>query len=266
MNLGASAIVLRPRRLSEILDLACRLCCSLALGLYVRLAALVLLPCLALCLALRHALLWEWPAVWAVAITLGVILQGVFTMAVGRLLFSEALTARQVLALFGRRLGSYLGMLFLSRLLLAVAALPFGLGLPLAWPRLYFVHEASLLEAADATPAIRRASRFAASDLASVFGALLAVLATQAGFVIVAEYLGDGLVNHVLQLGKPFGALFSDGGSAYALAGFFLSVPYLSTARFLQYIDSRTRSDGWDVQLRFMAIASREADAQREAA
>ena len=34
--------------------------------------------------------------------------------------------------------------------------------------------------------------------------------------------------------------------------------PTSSTARFLDYIDARTRADGWDIQLRFMAIAARE--------
>ena len=29
-----------------------------------------------------------------------------------------------------------------------------------------------------------------------------------------------------------------------------------ATARFLAYIDGRTRQDGWDIQLRFMAIAA----------
>ena len=266
MNLGASAIVLRPRPLAEILDLACRLSCSLAFELYLRLAALVLLPCLGVCLALRHGLGWEWPAVWAVAVSLGVILQGVFTVAVGRLLFSETLSARQVLALYGRRLGSYLGALFLSRLVLAAAALPFFLGLPLAWPRLFYVHEASLLEGAGSMEAMRRSSRFSAMNLAGILGALLAVLCAQAGFVVTAELLGDGLVQHVLQLGRPFGSLFTDGGSAYALLGFFLSMPYVATARFLLYIDARTRADGWDVQLRFMAIAARAAASAREAA
>ena len=266
MNLGASAIVLRPRALSEILDLACRLSCSLALALYLRLAAVVLLPCLGICLALRHGLRWDWPVVWAVALALGVIVQGVFTVAVGRLLFSETLGARQALSLYGRRLGAYLGTLFLSRLLLAAAAAPFLLGLPLVWPRLFFVHEASLLEGAGPMESMRRASRFAGNDLGGVLGALLAVVVAQAGFVVTAELLGDGLVQHVLQLGRPFGALFTEGGSAFALAGFFLSMPFVATARFLLYIDARTRSDGWDVQLRFMAIAARAATSAREAA
>ena len=58
------------------------------------------------------------------------------------------------------------------------------------------------------------------------------------------------------QLGKPFGDLWDDGGSAYAIVGFFAALPLVATARFLAYIDGRTRQDGWDIQLRFMAIAA----------
>jgi len=265
VNLGAAAVVLRPRSLGEILDLACRLSFSVAFRLYLALTALVLLPCLAGCLALRHAAEWAWPSVWAVAISLGALAQGVFTLAVGRLLFSEALGARQVLRLFLRRLPSYLGMLTASRVLLGLAASPFFLGLPFAWPRLLHVHEASLLEGAGATDSIRRSGRFVAGRGGGAFAILLALLFTQAGFVIVTEVLGQGLVDEVLQLGKPFGELFKQGGSAYALVGFFLSVPYVATARFLAYIDARTRADGWDIQLRFMNVVAHE-DAERRAA
>ncbi|WP_441288365.1 hypothetical protein ACSRUE_41420 [Sorangium sp. KYC3313] len=260
MNLGASAIVLRPRSLSEILDLACRLCMSLALGLYARLSAILFLPMLAGCLALRHAAGWSWPEVWGVAIALGGVAQGVFTVAVGRLLFSEELGAGQVLRLFRARLSSYLWMLFLSRLLLAAAALPLLLGLPLAWPRLVFVHEASLLEAARAGDAIQRSSRFVTGRVAAVLGALIALLLAQAGVALTVELLGQSLVDAILQLGKPFGALLDDGGSPFALAGFFAGIPYVATARFLHYIDARTRADGWDIQLRFLAIAAREGE------
>jgi hypothetical protein len=265
VNLGASAIVLRPRSLGEILDLACRLSVSLAFGLYARLSALLLLPILAGCLALRYAAGWPWESVWVVAVGAAGIVQGVFTVGVGRLLFSEELGAGQVVRLFGRRLGSYLWMLVLSRGLLAIACLPFFVGLPFAWPKLAFVHEASLLENAGPVEAMRRSSRFVTGRFVKVLGVVLALLATQAGFVITAELLCQGLVSEVLQLGKPFGALFSDGGSPYALAGLLLSIPYVSTARFLDYIDARTRADGWDIQLRFMAIAAGEGD-RKEAA
>jgi hypothetical protein len=266
VNLGASAIVLRPRTLAEILDLACRFTISVAFGLYARLSAVVLLPIFAGCLALRYALGWPWPAVWCVAVALGSVAQGVFTVAVGRLLFSEELGAWQVLRLFGRRLGSYLVMLFLSRSLLALACLPFLLGLPFAWPRLVFTHEASLLEGAGPVDAIRRSDRFISGRGGSVFAVLLALLLTQAGFVLTSELLCQGLVGWVLQLGTPFGSLFSsDYGSPYALAGLWLSIPYVAAARFLDYIDARTRSDGWDIQLRFMAIAASDGE-EKEAA
>lgn len=264
MNLSAAAVVLRPRPLSEVLDLASRLTFSVALGLYLRLAAAVLLPSLAVCLALRHAAGWSWAAVWLAALSLGVVVQGVFTVAVGRLMFSEHLGARAALRLFGKRLGAYLGALAASRFILGAAASVFLIGLPFAWPRLLFVHEASLLEGARPIEAVTRASRFVNGRLGEAFATLLALAGTQLAIVFTAEMLGQGIVDSVLQLGRPFGALFADGGSPYALAGFFLSIPYLSTARFLQYIDARTRADGWDVQLRFLAVAS--ADAERRAA
>jgi hypothetical protein len=176
------------------------------------------------------------------------------------------MTTGGVLRIFGRRLGSYLAMLFLSRALLAASALPFFLGLPFAWPRLLVVHEASLLEGAGPGDAISRANRFIGSRSLNAFVAILSLLVLHAAISVVAELLGQGLVNELLQLGAPFGELFKDGGSPYALAGFFLAVPYLATARFLYYVDSRTRSDGWDVQVRFMAIAALDAEESRQAA
>jgi hypothetical protein len=265
VNLGASAIVLRPRTLAEVLDLACRLSMSLALGLYARLAAILLLPIFAGCLALRYAAGWPWAAVWPVAVASGALVQGVFTVGVGRLLFSEELGAGPVLRLFGRRLGAYLGMLFLSRGLLVASALPLLLGLPFAWPRVCFAYEACLLEGAGPVQAILRSSRFVFDRALLVLAFLVTIVLTQAGILIVTELLCQGLISEVLQLGKPFGSLFSDGGSPYALAGLLLSFPYAATARFLHYIDGRTRSDGWDIQLRFMAIVMADGE-RREAA
>ncbi len=264
MNLGAAAVVLRPRPLSEVLDLACRLCVSLAFGLYARLSALLLLPLFVGCLALRYAASWPWIAVWAVAVAAGAVVQGVFTVGVGRLLFSEALGVRQVLGIFAHRLRSYLGMHLLRSGLLAASCVPFFFGLPFAWPHLYFAHEASLLEGAGAADALRRSTRFIAGRGFPVLGTLLTLLLAQAAFVITAESLGEGLLGEVLQLGEPFGTLRESGGSPFALAGFLLSIPFVSTARFLGYIDARTRSDGWDIQLRFMAITA--GDGERRAA
>jgi hypothetical protein len=75
--------------------------------------------------------------------------------------------------------------------------------------------------------------------------------------------IGDALSADVLQLGRPLGHLWADGGSGFAVAGALLAVPVAAAARFLGYIDLRTRKEGWDIQLKFMAIAEAETKAKR---
>ena len=98
------------------------------------------------------------------------------------------------------------------------------------------------------------------------FWLLMLLLAGQLGAIGITELLGQSVLDDVLLLGKPFGAVASDGGSPFAILGLLGSVPFVSTARFLQYIDTRTRADGWDVQVRFLAINARDADERRLAA
>jgi hypothetical protein len=76
--------------------------------------------------------------------------------------------------------------------------------------------------------------------------------------VTLFDQLGGQLLEFVFQLGQPLGSLAEDGGSGFAVLGLLLSVPLSAAARFLGYIDLRTRSEGWDIQLRFAAWAERE--------
>jgi hypothetical protein len=134
---------------------------------------------------------------------------------------------------------------------------------PFAAVHLLFVREVGLLEGAGMGGAIGRGYRFVQRQVGACLGLLVALLAAPLMFVVGAELLGDAIVSTVLQLGSPFGELFTEGGSAYALLGFFLSVPVTAAARFLKYIDVRTRKEGWDIQLRFTAIAAADHE-QRE--
>jgi hypothetical protein len=263
MRLDRAAVVLRPRTVSEVVDLAFRLTFSLALPLYAKLSAIVLLPIFAGALALRYAAGWGWVAVWVVTVFAAVLAEGVFTVAAGRLLFAEDLRVREVLGAYLRRLPSYFIALVLSQGLLAVAAgASVLIALPFVWPSLVFVHEASLLEGAGPIGAMQRASRFVKGRGATTFGLLVMLLAGQAGALVIGELLGQSLLDDVLQLGSPLGSL-KDGGSPFAIFGLLASVPFVATARFLQYIDTRTRADGWDVQVRFLAIASKESNERR---
>lgn len=265
MNLADARVVLRPRTLGEILDLAALWCFAADRRLYARLAALVLLPSLAACLAARELGEWSWVQVWLLAVGLATVGQGVFTVATSRALFERDVRAGRVLRLYLRRLPAYLGALVLTRMiLLASACLP--ILLPGAWARVAMVHEACLLENAAPVTATARAwqlGRLHGTELMLLLGGLLLALLAGIGAI---ELLGHGLVDEVLQLGRPLGHLWEDGGSLYAFVGFHAVIPYVAVARFLAYVDHRTRGDGWDIQLRFMALAADEPDAAKRAA
>ena len=255
MNLLAARVVLRPRPLGDVLDLAVPYCLS-GRRLLRRLALGALVPACALCLYLRHARGWEWPPIWLVALLLADLLEGLFTVACGDLLFQgdAQLRAVAVWKRFVLRLPGYLVTLVLARILVTLT-LVFVPLLPFAAVRLLFVREANLLEGASVFAGLARSYRFVQRQVGSSLGLLLALVAAPALFVLGGEALGDAIVSDVLQMGSPVGKLFEDGGSAYALCGFFLSVPVTASARFLKYIDVRTRKEGWDIQLRFVAMA-----------
>ncbi len=259
MKLDAARIVLRPRSLPEIMDLGLRFCSGPAAKLYTKLSLLILLPAWLLTCATHWLLLLDWFEVWLIALAVVTPLQGVFTVAVGRMMFAGEVTVREVLGQYLRRLPAYLATLLVTRALIGLYSLAFFLILPplWGWGRSTYIHEACLLEQANPWESIRRAVRMVQRNTMGAI-ALLSLLSLAAfTFVGCAETLiNTGLLEFVLQVGRPFGSLLTDGGSAAALLGLFLVVPYWATTRFLAYIDLRTRRDGWDVQLRFMAISS----------
>lgn len=253
-QLTRSKVVLRARTVADLLDLACLVCGAHALGVYVRLGALVLLPCFGAVLALWYVAGAEPWLVWAATLLLAGLAQGPFTIAAGRWLFSESLGAREVLVSFARQLPRYVLAMAISTTMLALSTLV--LITPWAAMRLMFVREACLLERAGASEASRRSSRFVVSRRTGGFSLWLGLLVAQVGLVVTAEVLGQGIVDQLLQLGTPFGTWQGDGISPFALFGVMLSAPYVATARFLMYVDTRTRADGWDIQVRFMSIAA----------
>lgn len=261
MNLLESRVVLRVRSLVDGLDLAAPLCVSNHRAL-APLALVVLGPAAALCLALRHGAGWSWPAVWAVVVVLVGVLEGPFTVAFGELLFQkpEQVTTGAVLRRFARSTPDYLGALVLDRLLLALATILVLPALPIA-AALMFVPEAVLLERAGPLVALARSRRFVRRHVGPcVLLALSRVLIYGAG-AFAAEAIGQSAVGFVFQMGQPFGDVVSHGGSDYAIIGALMAVPLAAAARFLKYVDLRTRKEGWDIQIRFLAMAATPAGA-----
>lgn len=252
MNLLDAKVELRLRTLPEVLDLAL-LFCARHLWLYTRLATWALLPSLLVCVAARWLLDVPWGYVWLIALGLGGVAQGAYTLAAGRLLFEDTFKARSLIGPFLQKLPSYLVALLASRFIIFGGAIVFLLLLPSAAVRMLFVHETTLLEGGGG---VKRSASFAKRQAIAVSFLSLTILLTWFLGPVIGDMIGQIVVNWILQAGKPFGSLWNDGGSLFALAGFFAVLPWIATARFLAYTNIRTRKEGWDIQLKFMGIAA----------
>ncbi len=266
MNLFSARVALRPRSLTEVLDLAVPLCAQNR-RLLGKLSLLTLLPLAAAAALLRIGRGWVWLQLWALLLPAAFLLQGLFTVAFGEALFrpSEQIRTGAVLARFLRRLPAFVtGQLVRWLLLLLSASIIFPL--ILVAPGWLFVTEVLLLEASPLTAASRRSRALAAEQWGSSFGLWLATLTLPLLTAVLAELLGGMLVREVLQLGQPLGNLWHDGGSGFAVLGLLVGTPCAAAARFLGYINVRTRSEGWDIQLRFVSWSQTPARAQERSA
>jgi hypothetical protein len=146
MNLFAARVALRPRSLTEVLDLAAPFCLRNA-RLLGRLSALVLLPLGAAIGGLRLGLGWSWPAVWVTATALAWLAEGAFTVALGEALFRDPGEVR-IGASVGRFLRRLPALITVQLIRLVVVGGCATLVLPvfLEGPRWLFPVEAILLE------------------------------------------------------------------------------------------------------------------------
>src|SRR5690349_18873633 len=108
MNLADARIVLRPRGRLEIMDLAFRYVFGDARGALAVLALVSMLPVFAVTVAVRALYGLPWWQVWALAVLLGTVVSGLFTVASGNMLFERTLHVRSVLRDYGRRFPSFL--------------------------------------------------------------------------------------------------------------------------------------------------------------
>jgi hypothetical protein len=266
VNLRAARVVLRQRSLADVLDLALPFCVAGRRPLGAA-ALLVLGPVAILAAAARLRARWGWPLVWLVVFEACALLDGAFTVVLGDLLFREP---REISALaslrrfLGRSMAVATAVIARQVVVAASAALVF---LPFVQgPATQFLPEALLLESATWRRAWTRSRALTRNRGGFALGLSLATLALPVLGAIAGDQLGNAALGMGLQLGKPTGDLFADGGSGFAVLGALLAVPVAASARFLGYIDLRTRKEGWDIQLRFMALGAETSADRRSAA
>jgi hypothetical protein len=251
--------------MSDVLDLAAPFCFANR-RLLVPLALLVMAAGCLLSWVCRMKLGWSWSWVWLVIAGYYWLTIGIYTQAAGELLFrgADEVRLRQVLGRFARRFVPYLVGRLVHLLVLGLCAALF-VPLPIFASRLFFVSEAVLLESGSPFGSLARSSRLVLFRSLSCLGLALACLCAPFLFALSADLIGNAVVEMVFQMGRPFGSLTVDGGSAYAVAGALLSAPFVASASFLGYIDMRTRKEGWDIQLRFLALTEVETRNRRVA-
>lgn len=250
MDLRDARVVLRERRLLDVLDLAIRFIVAHALP-YAALTAIVLVPCgvLSLVIAVHSG----WGLGWTVALALAAIAEIPFTVLGSRLVFAADVPLEEVLM----RSLKKAPRVVLVRLLQALAALAglMVMFLPGVWILVstLFLGEIVILEDATTGSAFSRAQRM----LGGRFGDALMVALLLSGLHLGAVWLGDRaiatLLTDLFQITPP-PKLDEPGGGVLGLCAFFLFVPYVATARLFAYLDLRTRTEGWDVQVRFAAL------------
>jgi len=259
VNLLDARIVLRPRKLSEILDLAF-LYAHAARKQTRRLSLSTLLPAFLACLALRYLAHLSWVWVWIIAYGLSSLCMAPFTILASRLLFADRTSTRKVWKDFGRGLGRILWARLGAMFMCAAGAALALVFLPLAMAHSLFLDEAILLEQMKLSGAFSRASAVVRRQLspAQFFG--LTTLVVRFLAVVFVDLVGGLFLEYVLQWDQGKSGLWSDGGSPLALLGLFWVVPYLASAKFLLYIDLRTRKEGWDLQLKLTAFAQADSE------
>jgi len=253
MNVLTTRVVLRERTLAEVFDLAFRFVAVRGGRKYLRLWLGACGPPLALCLALRY-LQVEWGWVWAVALAGFVSAQIPFTLAASRLLLGDELSLGSLTRAWLPRIPGQLVMHALAATLIGVTGFVV-IPIPFLAARFLYLPEITLLEGSGLVRAYERGTRLCQGRMAHALETSALLLAVWAAFILGAEVLGRAVQDDLLSLPAPADALLN-GGSWFALCGFFAAVPFLATARFLAYIDGRTRREAWDVQLRFTELAN----------
>ncbi len=257
MNANVSRIVLRPRGAAEVFDLTFRVVRE-AWAPTARLTAVVTLPLWLACVVAC----WLSEGHWAVAlppVVLAGALQAPYTVLVGRIMFADDATVGEVLAQTLRRTPTLLLGALLATLANTLTSLTCFLALPLVQAVFLYLPETTLLEGVDLQRGLKRSQRLAGARFGLALAGALSWWVLTAWAAVVGEATWQGLVETVLQLGTPFGSALTGHVTPGLVGGLILAQPLHAVYRALLYLDARTRSEGWDLQVALRAASLVEA-------
>jgi hypothetical protein len=263
VNVIRSRVALRERALLDVLDLALRFCAS-HWRAYATLGLLVVAPAFATSCVVAWA--GGWWVGWAVTVAMTAFAGAPFVALASRLVFADHVSVLEATRVALRMLPRLAAARAVQAVWLGLSAFLFGL--PWLWMGtiLLFVVEVLLLEQQTGVGvALGRAQRIARARLGPAIATMLLLAAVPVAAAMVADVAGREVLGSLLEIAPPR-SVFREGGSLLAIAGWWSTVPLTSTARFFVYLDIRTRTEGWDIQTRFAAIAARATGQARDRA
>ena len=248
-------VVLRDRPVLDVLDLALRFVVTRGKP-FALVSLVVVVPGWLASAAIAREMGAAWG--WLAALALASIAQTPVTLLASRLVFEEETSVRDVLGASARLLP-----LVLVRRVVQAAALTIAysmLLLPGIWASAVFVFgpEILILERGGLRATLSRAQRMSSVAFTDAIFADIVLGILLVASILLGEWVGRAIAGDVLQFRLPPG-LFDQGISDFALLGMWLTLPYRTTARLFVYLNVRTRTEGWDIQTRFAAIAARAA-------
>lgn len=271
MNPKACRIALQPRDPLDVLDLVV---------LLLRRAApafasfgLVLLPLLLL-MALISQLVW-WaqgmPSLFApeaardgftglvaallLGLPLAIVLRPAVALYTGRLLFEERPDRGRVLWALGRHGNRLLLLLLLHLLILVTSCFTLFLAVPVLQLPLAFAQEVVLLEQVGLRRVFQRSWTLSSRHPLNALVAVISLPVLLLWGALTAELAGQFLVAGILQLGQPLGSLAAGEPTPFLVLGAVGGAAVHAVYRVLLYVDTRTRIEGWDLQVRLRAAA-----------
>lgn len=253
MDISRTRVVLRQRAVVDIVDLAVRFVAEHWLS-YLKVSCAVVPPFfLGSWLVGRMAgPVWA----WGFAVFASFFAATPFTLLASRLVFDDDVRVGSVV----KGAFALTPKLFVIRVMTVMVG-SVGLVLfffPGVWvlTLMLFAGEVVSLERMGFGAAASRSARLARREAGQAVPALVLLVLVHALVVIVVDSGGRALVTALLESTAPV-SLWESGWSPLSLLGYWLFVPYAATGRFFTYLDVRTRSEGWDIQTRFSAIATR---------
>lgn len=259
-------IVLRPRSLDETFDLGFAYLRTHFRD-FRRLFAVQLVLGLGLAASLRLGLEQGWAVVWTAVLVIAPLTEKVVLVFGGDHLFGNAPRLRGAAARVGRRvvpllMGALLTPLPIVPLLLRgwddEAAIGFAVMVSMFWPFLLawliYFGAAYLLEHLTVGEAFRRCSRLVSFRFGRALTFVVVAFVLRLSIVFSIEAFVGFVVSFVLQLGSPMDELLNHGGSYAAVVAYLLASPLIALTRMFDYVDTRTRLEGWDLQVRFKAL------------